>query len=65
MHNEHLTVDEAAVLLQINRQTVEMWLSEGLQHERRGDEMVIRREDLDAFLLRNGQGVSRDAALED
>lgn len=65
MDDERLTVDEAAVLLLTDRQTVKRWLAEGLAGERRGDETVIRRADLDAFLLRNGQGISRDAALED
>jgi hypothetical protein len=53
------------VLLLTDRQTIERWLGEGLEREERGGETVIRRADLDAFLLRNGQGVSRDAALED
>lgn len=65
MQDERLTLDEAAVLLQIDRRTVDLWLAEGLAHEQRGEETLIRRADLDEFLLRNGQGIARDAALED
>jgi excisionase family DNA binding protein len=65
MHDERLTLDEAAVLLLIDRQTIERWLEEGLAREQHGDQTLIRREDLDTFLLRNGQGISRDAAMEE
>jgi excisionase family DNA binding protein len=65
MHDERLTLDEAAVLLLIDRQTIERWLEEGLAREQHGDQTLIRREDLDTFLLRNGQGLSRDAAMEE
>jgi hypothetical protein len=65
MDDERLTLEEAAVLLQIDRRTIEAWFSEGLPHEERGAETFIRRGDLDRFLLRNNQGISRDAALED
>jgi hypothetical protein len=53
------------VLLLIDRQTIERWLEEGLAREQHGDQTLIRREDLDTFLLRNGQGLSRDAAMEE
>lgn len=42
---ERLTLDEAAVLLLIDRQTIERWLDEGLARERRGDEIMLRREE--------------------
>ncbi|MFO7168070.1 MAG: helix-turn-helix domain-containing protein [Chloroflexota bacterium] len=64
MSEEYLTLDEAALLLQINRETIEMWLEEGLPYEERAGAPAIRRSDLDEFLLRHGQGRARDAAME-
>jgi excisionase family DNA binding protein len=60
-----LTVEEASLILEIDRETVERWLARGLPASRGADgELRIRRADLDAFLAQEGQGRSRDAATE-
>jgi len=65
MQDELLTIEEAGHLLQIETLTIEGWMERGLQHTTRDDgAAVIRRGDLDAFLLSEGQGYSRDAATE-
>jgi excisionase family DNA binding protein len=62
MQAEYLTVDEAAVLMLIDRETIVKWFDEGLPYEERGGERLVRHADLDAFLVRNGQGLARDAS---
>ena len=65
MHEELLTVEEAAHLLNIGAETVERWIARGLPTLERDDgAQVIRRADLDAFLAEEHQGRSRDAATE-
>jgi excisionase family DNA binding protein len=65
VNHELLTVDEAAKLLEIDAETVRRWVERGLpaSGEASGD-VRIARADLDAFLAREGQGRSRDAAEE-
>lgn len=65
MDDRLLTVDDAALMLEIDRETVERWIARGLPAAR-GDDGAprIARADLDAFLAREGQGRSRDAATE-
>lgn len=63
MDEEVLTIDEAAVLMQNKADTVRAWIERGLPTVQRDDGTIgIRRADLDAFLLKEGQGVARDAA---
>jgi excisionase family DNA binding protein len=65
MHEELLSVEQAAHLLNIGVETVERWIERGLPTIA-GDEgrQLIMRADLDAFLAEEGQGRSRDAASE-
>lgn len=65
MDNELLTVEDASLIFEIDRETVERWIERGLPVSRGSDgEPRIARADLDAFLAREGQGRSRDAATE-
>jgi excisionase family DNA binding protein len=65
MDQELLTIDEAAHMLNIGRETVERWIERGLPAARDADgELRIGRAELDAFLTREGQGRARDAATE-
>jgi excisionase family DNA binding protein len=62
---ELLTVEQAAHLLNIGRETIERWIERGLPTIERDDgAQLILRADLDAFLAEEGQGRSRDAASE-
>jgi excisionase family DNA binding protein len=66
MKHELVSIDEAAELTQVHSDTVRAWIARGLQTVASADGTPrIRRADLDAFLLRDGQGVARDAARED
>lgn len=63
MDDEVLTIDEAAVLMQNEADTVRAWIERGLPTVQREDGTVgIRRSDLNAFLQKEGQGVAHDAA---
>jgi hypothetical protein len=65
MQNEQLTIDAAAQLLQIDPTTIQAWLERGLPYTADANgTIVIQRGDLDSFLAREGQGVTRDAATE-
>lgn len=65
MQNEQLTIDAAAQLLQIDPTTIQAWLERGLPYTSdTNGTIVIQRGDLDSFLAREGQGVTRDAATE-
>lgn len=65
MNNELLTIDEAAHLLNIGRETVERWLERGLEARREANgEVMIARADLEAFLAQEDQGTPRDPATE-
>ncbi len=65
MSKELLTIEEAAKLLNINDETVRRWIDRDLPTvEGPAGTTQIRRSDLDAFLAREGQGRSRDAATE-
>lgn len=65
MESELLTIDEAAHMLNIGRETVERWIERGLPVTREADgEQLVARADLDAFLAQEGQGHVRDAATE-
>ena len=65
MHDEWLTIDAAAQMLQIEPATVRRWIDRGLPHTTEADGGIrIRRSDLDAFLAQEGQGTARDAATE-
>jgi excisionase family DNA binding protein len=63
VEDDVLTIDEAAVLMQNDADTVRAWIERGLPTVQRADGTVgIRRADLDAFLLKEGQGLARDAS---
>jgi hypothetical protein len=65
MHDESLTIDAAARMLQIEPATIQAWLDRGLPHTLDSEGTIhIQRHDLDAFLAQEGQGVARDAATE-
>lgn len=65
MDEQLLTVEEASLILEIDRETVERWIARGLPAVTGADgEPRISRADLDAFLANEGQGRSRDAATE-
>ena len=65
MQNEALTIDAAAQLLQVDPTTIQAWLDRGLPYTSDADGgILIQRGDLDSFLAREGQGVTRDAATE-
>lgn len=65
MKEELLTIEQAARLLNIGRETVERWIERGLPTVKQEDgTQLIQRSDLDAFLVAQGQGRSRDAASE-
>lgn len=65
MDDKLLTLEQASLLLEVDRETVERWVERGLAAARGADgEPRIARADLDAFLAREGQGRSRDAAEE-
>ncbi len=65
MSDELLTIEEVAKLLENDAETVRKWIARGLPTvEGPAGTTRIRRADLDAFLRREGQGVSRDAATE-
>lgn len=64
-NDEVLTIEEAAVLLQIHADTIELWIERGLPTTTIGEgEVGIRRSDLDEFLRRENQGASVDVAHE-
>jgi excisionase family DNA binding protein len=65
MDKELLTIDEAAKLLENDNETIRKWITRGLPTvEGPAGTTLIRRADLDAFLEREDQGRSRDAATE-
>ncbi len=64
MPDEYLTIEQAARLLQIDTFTVEHWINRGLPSVEEDGTIKIKRSDLDAFLQKEGQGRTRDAATE-
>ncbi len=65
MDDKLMTIDEAATMMQTEADTVRRWISRGLRTTERDDgTLMVAREDLNAFLLSEGQGEARDAAEE-
>jgi excisionase family DNA binding protein len=65
MDDKLMTIDEAAVMMQTEADTVRSWIDRGLRTSERDDgTIMIAREDLNTFLLQEGQGQARDAAEE-
>lgn len=65
MDDKLLTIDEAAVMMQTEAATVRRWIERGLRTTERDDgTIMVAREDLNTFLLGEGQGEARDAAEE-
>jgi len=65
MDDKLLTIDEAAVMMQTEATTIRRWIERGLRTTERDDgTLMVAREDLNTFLIQEGQGQARDAADE-